>query len=112
MPILLIDVIAPCSDQDSPMAAVDWKRAASAQLATSSTETQMLAIAHELAGIDSGRPLGDLISGLDQTNTSLGGGPFCMSDKATRLNPSSLDPLLTRQPGRLGMSDSVILRTP
>jgi hypothetical protein len=50
------------------MAVVDWKAALAADLPASSGESQLLAIAAELAGTDSGRPLADLLCGLDDRN--------------------------------------------
>lgn len=37
----------------------------------SASEARMLCLAAELAGVDSGRPIGDLLCGLDERNTAL-----------------------------------------
>ncbi len=57
---------------DAPVIAkVDWDEALRADLPASSSESRVLAICAELAGTDSGRALGDLMSGLDDSNTML-----------------------------------------
>ncbi len=57
---------------DPPVIAkVDWREVLDADLPASSSEDQVLAICAELAGTDSGRALGDLMSGLDDSNTTL-----------------------------------------
>lgn len=57
---------------DTPVIAkVDWSEVLEADLPASSSENQILAICAELAGTDSGRPLGALLSGLDDSNTVL-----------------------------------------
>jgi hypothetical protein len=50
------------------MAVVDWDAVMAADLPASSGESQVLAIAAELAGVDCGRPLADLVCGLDDRN--------------------------------------------
>jgi hypothetical protein len=50
------------------MAVVDWETVLAADLPVSSGESQLFAIAAELAGTDSGRPLADLVCGLDDRN--------------------------------------------
>jgi hypothetical protein len=50
------------------MAVVDWESVLAADLPASSGESQLLAIAAELTGVDSGRPLADLVCGLDDRN--------------------------------------------
>jgi hypothetical protein len=50
------------------LAVVDWYAVNAIGLPGSSGELQLLAIVGELAGVDSGRPLADLIRGLDDTN--------------------------------------------
>jgi hypothetical protein len=49
-------------------ASVDWDGVRDADLVASDSETQILDIAAELAGHDSGRPLAHLVTGLDATN--------------------------------------------
>jgi hypothetical protein len=66
-----IDVAPGLDDANPPLSFVDWLAALDADLPASSTERQMLSIAAELAGFDSGRPLGQLITGLDERNTAL-----------------------------------------
>jgi hypothetical protein len=71
------DFLAACVEYDhdgtEPVAWVDW----SAILAyvwrapLSSSETNILRLVAELAGVDTGVPLGDLLSGLDQSNAHL-----------------------------------------
>jgi hypothetical protein len=58
-------------DTNPPLSFVDWLSTLDADLPASSSERQMLSIAAELAGFDSGRPLGELIAGLDERNTAL-----------------------------------------
>ncbi len=53
------------------IAKVAWDEVLDANLPASSSEHQVLAICAELAGNDSGQPLGDLMSGLDDSNTIL-----------------------------------------
>jgi len=50
---------------------VDWHAGLAADLPASSSERQILAVAAELAGVDSHRTLGDLVTGLDDTNITL-----------------------------------------
>jgi hypothetical protein len=50
------------------MAVVDWEAVLAADLPASSAESQLLAIAAELSSVDSGRPLADLVCGLDDRN--------------------------------------------
>ena len=66
-----IDVTPGLDDVNLPLSFVDWLTALDADLPASSTERQMLSIAAELAGFDSGWPLGELITGLDERNTAL-----------------------------------------
>ncbi|MGH9132111.1 MAG: hypothetical protein ACRDWV_10705 [Acidimicrobiales bacterium] len=64
-------VASPCGFPPPVIAKVDWAEALDADLPASSSELQVLAICAELAGTDSGRPLGALLSGLDDSNTVL-----------------------------------------
>lgn len=66
-----VEVTTSLSDERVLMASVDWEAALAADLAASSSETQMLAVAAELAGVHSGRSLQDLLGGLDRANTTL-----------------------------------------
>ena len=66
-----VDVTPSLVDDRVMMASVDWEAALTANLPASSSETQMLAVAAELAGVDTGRSLQDLICGLDRANTTL-----------------------------------------
>jgi hypothetical protein len=66
-----IDVTPGLDDANPRLSFVDWSAALDADLPASSSERQMLSIAAELAGVDSGRPLGQLITGLDERNTAL-----------------------------------------
>jgi hypothetical protein len=50
---------------------IDWDQLHPDQLAASASELNMLRLAMELAGRDSGQPLATLIAGLDTTNTGL-----------------------------------------
>lgn len=50
------------------LAWVDWCGALAADLPCSSSERQVLALAAELAGVDSGQALGALVTGLDDRN--------------------------------------------
>lgn len=50
---------------------MDWREALDADLPASSSENRMLGIYAELAGTDSGQALGDLMSGLDESNIVL-----------------------------------------
>jgi hypothetical protein len=66
-----VDVGPSLGDDRVLMASVDWEAAIAANLPASSSETQMLAVAAELAGVDTGRTLQDLLCGLDRANTTL-----------------------------------------
>jgi hypothetical protein len=66
-----VDVGPSLGDDRVLMASIDWQSAIGAHLPASSSETQMLAVAAELAGIDTGRTLQDLLCGLDRANTTL-----------------------------------------
>ena len=66
-----VDVTPSLVDDRVMMASVDWEAALTANLPASSSETQMLAVAAELAGVDTGRSLQDLLCGLDRANTTL-----------------------------------------
>lgn len=66
-----VDVAPSFCDDRVLMASVDWEAALAADLAGSSSETQMLAVAAELAGVHCGRSLQDLLGGLDRANTTL-----------------------------------------
>jgi len=66
-----VDVGPSFGDDRVLMASVDWEAAIAANLPASSSETQMLAVAAELAGVDTGRTLQDLLCGLDRANTTL-----------------------------------------
>ncbi len=69
--VRFVDVAASFGNDRVVMAWVDWEAALAAELAASSSEIQMLAVAAELAGVDTGRTLQDLLGGLDRTNTTL-----------------------------------------
>ena len=69
--ISFIEVAPSLGDERVLMASVDWEAAFAANLPASSSETQMLAVAAELAGVDTGRSLQDLLCGLDWANTTL-----------------------------------------
>ncbi len=69
--VCLVDVAPGFCDDRVLMASVDWEAALAANLAASSSETQILAVAAELAGIHTGRSLQDLLGGLDRANTNL-----------------------------------------
>jgi hypothetical protein len=66
-----VDVGPSLGDDRVLTASVDWKAAIAANLPASSSEAQMLAVAAELAGVDTGRSLQDLLCGLDRANTTL-----------------------------------------
>lgn len=66
-----VDVGPSLGDDRVLMASVDWEAAIAANLPASSSEAQMLAVAAELAGVDTGRTLQDLLCGLDRANTTL-----------------------------------------
>jgi len=66
-----VDVGPSLGDDRVLTASVDWKAAIAANLPASSSEAQMLAVAAELAGVDTGRTLQDLLCGLDRANTTL-----------------------------------------
>jgi hypothetical protein len=64
--------VTPRLDDVSPLLAfVDWPSAVKADLPALSSGRQLVAIAAELAGVDSGQPLGQLVTGWDETNTIL-----------------------------------------
>jgi len=71
------DFLAACVNYDhdgtTPVAWVDWHAvpAFAARAACSSSEARVLRLAAELAGVDSGHPLADLLSGLDDVNSQL-----------------------------------------
>lgn len=71
------DFLARCVEYDHdgsrPVAWVDWDAIAAFldDTGCSSSEARMLRLAAELAGIDTGRPLADLLSGLDDRNSLL-----------------------------------------
>jgi hypothetical protein len=60
--------LQPTFDHCALMASVDWDAVHAANLVASSSEEQILAIASELAGHDTGQPLDQLLCGLDETN--------------------------------------------
>jgi len=66
-----VDVGPSLGDDRVLMASVDWEAALAVNLPASSSEAQMLAVAAELAGVDTGRSLQDLLCGLDRANTTL-----------------------------------------
>ena len=71
------DFTATCVEYDhdgsAPIAWVDWQAipAFVEHAACSSSEARILRLAAELAGVDTGTPLADLLSGLDATNIRL-----------------------------------------
>lgn len=69
--VRFVDVTPSSRDNQVLMASVDWEAVLVANLPASSSETQMLAVAAELAGVDTGRSLQDLLGGLDRANTTL-----------------------------------------
>lgn len=69
--VCFVDVAPSLRDDQVMMASVDWEAAFAAHLAASSSETQILAVAAELAGVHTGRSLQDLLGGLDRSNTML-----------------------------------------
>ncbi len=69
--ISFVDIAPSLGDERVSMASVDWGAAFAANLPASSSETQMLAVAAELAVVDTGRSLQDLLCGLDRANTTL-----------------------------------------
>jgi len=67
--------ISPASDDTAAnrepyLAFIDWAAALAADLPASASKHQILALAAELAGTDSGLPLGHLMIGLDRANTA------------------------------------------
>jgi hypothetical protein len=66
-----VDVAPALAEERGLMASVDWDAAMAADLPASTSETQMLAVAAELAGVDTGRSLQDLLGGLDRANVTL-----------------------------------------
>lgn len=66
-----VDVGSSLGDDRVLMASIDWEAALAADLPASSSEAQMLAVAAELAGVDTGRALQELLCGLDRANTTL-----------------------------------------
>lgn len=69
--VCFVDVAPAFCDDRVLMASVDWEAVLASNLAASSSETQMLAVAAELAGVHTGRSLQDLLGGLDRANTTL-----------------------------------------
>jgi hypothetical protein len=71
------DFRTACVDHDhdgtDPVAWVDWQAvpAFADRAPASSSETRILRLAAELAGVPTGHPLGDLLSGLDDYNSAL-----------------------------------------
>jgi hypothetical protein len=71
------DFLAACVDYDhdgtTPVAWVDWSAIPAFvwRAPLSSSETNILRLVAELAGVDTGVPLGDLLCGLDETNAHL-----------------------------------------
>lgn len=66
-----VDVAPAFSEKQVLLASVDWDGALRAELPASTSETQMLAVSAELAGVATGRTLQDLLGGLDRANTTL-----------------------------------------
>jgi hypothetical protein len=66
-----VTVTPALDDPGRLLAFIDWPAALAAYLPASSSEWQILALAAELAGVDSGRPLSELLGGLDDGNTFL-----------------------------------------
>lgn len=64
------DFVAACVDRAGRTASVRWSAVPSfvQQAACSSSEARVLRLAAELAGIDTGVPLAELVSGLDDRN--------------------------------------------
>lgn len=69
--VCFVDVAPSLRDDRVLMASIDWEAALAANLPASSSEIQMLAVAAELAGVDTGRSFQDLLCGLDRANTTL-----------------------------------------
>lgn len=72
------DFLARCVDYDHdgthPVAWIDWDAVVpwiADGTACSASEARVLCLAAELAGIDSGQPLADLLSGLDDRNSAV-----------------------------------------
>jgi hypothetical protein len=71
------DFLAACVNYDhdgtSPVAWIDWPAVPGyvERAACSSSEARVLRLAAELAGVDTGHPLADLLTGLDDHNTRL-----------------------------------------
>ena len=71
------DFLAACVNYDhdgkAPVAWVDWVAvpAFADRAACSSSEARILCLAAELAGVDTGHPLAELLSSLDDTNSEL-----------------------------------------
>lgn len=68
--LALIEVIPHLFD-GYDMARIDWEDLANHDLPGSGSEWHMLNIIRELAGVNTGFGLGELLSGLDDTNTQL-----------------------------------------
>ncbi len=68
---VFVDVAASFRDDRVLLASVEWEAVLAANLAASTSETQMLTVVAELAGVHTGRALHDLLGGLDRANTSL-----------------------------------------
>jgi hypothetical protein len=71
------DFLAACVEYDhdgtTPVAWVDWSAIPAYvwRAPLSSSETNILRLVAELAGVDTGVPLGDLLCGLDESNAHL-----------------------------------------
>lgn len=66
-----VEVSPPPTGGDQLLAFVDWPAALASDLPAAASERQMLEIAAEVAGVDSHRSLGDLVTGLDDANVGL-----------------------------------------
>lgn len=79
-----VDVVERSEESSGPMAFVDWRAALAADLPSSASERQVLELAAELAGEDSGDPLGDLVTGLDEVNLGLVVQAFVYANRGPR----------------------------
>ena len=66
-----VEHVIVAEDDGEVLATVDWDAVIDAGLEASAGEERMLRLAAELAGADTGQPLGELLGGFDERNLVL-----------------------------------------